>query len=110
MWKAVFFTGIEKEGILLYDAGNTPLAERKPLSATAAKAIAQEYFDKWYYSAKGFLKGAGISHVHYRAISKIVRQQCQVFGLPYHYYPTMRSAISSHVRIMRMLGKKHHKA
>jgi hypothetical protein len=26
-----FFTDIEKEGILLYDAGNVPLAERKPV-------------------------------------------------------------------------------
>jgi hypothetical protein len=34
-----FFTHIEKEGILLYDAGNTPLAERKPLSPAEAKAI-----------------------------------------------------------------------
>jgi uncharacterized protein len=27
-----FFTDIEKDGILLYDAGNTPLAWHKPLS------------------------------------------------------------------------------
>ena len=36
-----FFTDIEQEGILLYDAGNTPIAERKPLSLAEAKAIAQ---------------------------------------------------------------------
>jgi HEPN domain-containing protein/predicted nucleotidyltransferase len=54
-----FFTDIEKEGILLYDAGNTPLAERKPLSPAEAKAITQDYFDQWYHSAVGFLKGAG---------------------------------------------------
>ena len=50
-----FFTDIEKEGILLYDAGNTPLAERKPLSSTEAKAIAQKYFEQWYYSGVNFL-------------------------------------------------------
>lgn len=38
-----FFTDIEKEGILLDDAGTTPLAERKPLSPQQAKAIAQQY-------------------------------------------------------------------
>jgi hypothetical protein len=53
-----FFTDIEKEGILLYDAGNTPLAEREPLSAAEAKAIVQNYFDQWLSPAKGFLKGA----------------------------------------------------
>jgi hypothetical protein len=49
-----FFTDIEKEGILLYDAGNTPLAERKPLSTAEAKAIAQQYFEQWYGGARNF--------------------------------------------------------
>ena len=39
-----FFTDIEKEGLLLYDAGNTPLAERKPLSRAEAKAIVQKHW------------------------------------------------------------------
>lgn len=46
-----------------------------------------------------------VSHVHYPALSKIVRQQCELFGLPYHYYPTMREAVASHVRVMRRLGR-----
>ena len=54
-----FFTDIEKEGILLYDAGNIALAERKALSRLEAKAIAQQYFEQWFYSALRFLKGAG---------------------------------------------------
>lgn len=49
-----------------------------------------------------------ISHVHYPALSKIVRQQCELFGLPYNYYPTMRQAIYSHVRLMKQLGRSHH--
>ena len=53
-----FFTDIEKEGILLYDAGNIPLAERKPLSPAEAKEIAQEYYDQWFESAKEFLTTA----------------------------------------------------
>lgn len=46
-----------------------------------------------------------ISHIHYPALSKIVRQQCELFGLPYNYYPTMRQAIYSHVRLMKKLGR-----
>jgi HEPN domain-containing protein/predicted nucleotidyltransferase len=53
-----FFTDIEKEGILLYDAGTTPLAERKPLSPAEAKGIAQQYYDQWLVSAGEFLQVA----------------------------------------------------
>jgi uncharacterized protein len=49
-----FFSDIEKEGILLYDAGNIPLAERRILSPAEIKAIAQADFDKWYGGAKEF--------------------------------------------------------
>jgi len=54
-----FFTDIEQEGILLYDAGTTPLAERKPLSPQEAKAIAQQYFEQWYGGAREFYIDAG---------------------------------------------------
>lgn len=53
-----FFTDIEKEGILLYDSGNVALAERKPLSAAEAKAVAQKYYDQWDRSSVGFLNSA----------------------------------------------------
>lgn len=48
-----------------------------------------------------------ISHVHYFALSKIVRQQCERFGLPYNYYPSAREALYSHVRLMKRLGRKN---
>lgn len=47
-----------------------------------------------------------VSHVHYAAISSIVQDHCRQFGLPYHTYPTMTSAIASHIRVMKQLGKK----
>jgi linoleoyl-CoA desaturase len=47
-----------------------------------------------------------ISHVHYPAISRIVKATCQEHGLPYHEFPTMTAALASHVRMMRELGKK----
>jgi linoleoyl-CoA desaturase len=48
-----------------------------------------------------------VSHIHYPALSKIVQQQCELFGLPYNYYPTMRQAIYSHVRLMKQLGRNY---
>lgn len=53
-----FFTDIEQEGILLYDAGTQPLAERRPLSPQEAKAVAQDYFEQWFKSGESFLKGS----------------------------------------------------
>jgi linoleoyl-CoA desaturase len=47
-----------------------------------------------------------VSHIHYKAISKIVQDHCHKFQLPYHNYTTMTKAIASHVRIMKNLGKK----
>ena len=47
-----------------------------------------------------------VSHVHYPALSKLVKKQCGIFNLPYNSYPGMFDAILSHTRLMRDLGKK----
>lgn len=46
-----------------------------------------------------------ISHIHYPAISKIIRQTCQEFGIPYHEYPRVRYAVASHVAFLRQMGR-----
>ncbi len=46
-----------------------------------------------------------ISHVHYPAISKIIRRTCSEFGLTYIEFPKMRHAIMSHVAYLKRLGK-----
>ncbi len=46
-----------------------------------------------------------ISHVHYPAISEIVRNVCNEYQLQYIEYPTMRKAVWAHVRFLRQLGK-----
>ncbi|MES1218795.1 MAG: acyl-CoA desaturase [Bacteroidota bacterium] len=47
-----------------------------------------------------------ISHVHYPAISKIIRKACQDYGIPYIEYPKVRLAVASHVSYLKQLGKK----
>jgi len=47
-----------------------------------------------------------VSHIHYPAISKIVKQTCKQFNLNYNEFPTMIGAIGSHFRMMKQLGKK----
>ena len=45
-----------------------------------------------------------ISHVHYPAISRIVRNVCQEFNIPYLEYPTMGKAILAHVNHLKKMG------
>jgi linoleoyl-CoA desaturase len=47
-----------------------------------------------------------VSHVHYPAIRKIVKQTCEQFNISYNEFPTMTSAIVSHFRMMKQLGKR----
>lgn len=46
-----------------------------------------------------------ISHIHYPALSQIVEQTCQDFGLPYRVNRSTRSGIASHFRWLRSLGR-----
>ncbi|HET9432745.1 MAG TPA: fatty acid desaturase, partial [Chitinophagaceae bacterium] len=45
-----------------------------------------------------------ISHIHYPAISKIVKQVCQEYGIGYIEYPKVRYAIASHVSFLKRMG------
>jgi predicted nucleotidyltransferase/HEPN domain-containing protein len=51
-----FFTDIVRDGIALYELPDHPFATPEPLSAEAARAEAQGYFDKWFPSAEAFLR------------------------------------------------------
>jgi linoleoyl-CoA desaturase len=46
-----------------------------------------------------------ISHVHYPEISKIIRNACQEFGIPYIEHSKMRYALASHVNHLRNMGR-----
>ncbi|MFZ5552308.1 MAG: fatty acid desaturase family protein [Bacteroidota bacterium] len=46
-----------------------------------------------------------ISHVHYPQISKIVMETSRAHGIPYYVFPTMRSAIASHVKVLKKTGR-----
>jgi linoleoyl-CoA desaturase len=46
-----------------------------------------------------------ISHIHYPAISKIVKQACEEYGVAYNEYSKMRTAVVSHLMYLRNLGR-----
>ena len=47
-----------------------------------------------------------ISHIHYPAISRIVAETCNQYGLQYNYFPSMGAAVSSHYKFMKQLGSR----
>jgi linoleoyl-CoA desaturase len=46
-----------------------------------------------------------VSHVHYPQLSKIIKQTCAEFEVPYQEYPKMWQAVVSHVLFLRRLGR-----
>jgi linoleoyl-CoA desaturase len=46
-----------------------------------------------------------ICHVHYEALSEIVKETADEFKVPYHEQPTFFSAVASHYRLLRRLGQ-----
>lgn len=46
-----------------------------------------------------------ISHVHYPGLAPIVRAVCLEFGVPYLSHDRLSSAVASHVRLLRRLGR-----
>ena len=49
---------------------------------------------------------SSICHIHYPAISTMVRETCQEFSLPYVSYPTLGSAITAHYRFLKTMGRR----
>jgi linoleoyl-CoA desaturase len=47
-----------------------------------------------------------VCHVHYRNISRIVKETAKEFGLPYKEQPTFWGAIKGHARLLKELGKR----
>ncbi len=47
-----------------------------------------------------------ISHVHYPAIRKIVKKNCEKFGIQYNEYSTTIGAIIDHMKYLWIMGKK----
>ena len=47
-----------------------------------------------------------VCHVHYRALSKIVKKTAEEFQLPYYNNKSFLSALRAHAKMLKMLGQK----
>jgi len=45
-------------------------------------------------------------HIHYPALSKQVEQTCQEYGVSYTCFPSIRSAVASHYRFLKKMGRR----
>ena len=77
---------------------------------TTANFAPTSKFANWYMGGLNFQVEhhvfSRITHIHYPAISGIVRQTCEEFGVPYHSAPTMLGAVKSHLRFLHRLSFK----
>ncbi|WP_375581495.1 fatty acid desaturase [Marivirga tractuosa] len=46
-----------------------------------------------------------ISHVHYPAINKLVKETCEQFNIAYNEFPSMMAAMGSHTRHLKLIGR-----
>jgi linoleoyl-CoA desaturase len=75
---------------------------------TTANFATQSSLVTWYVGGLNFQVEhhlfPRISHIHYPALNKIVKDTCKEFGAPYYEAKTMWSAFLSHCRFIRKMG------
>lgn len=76
---------------------------------TTANFATKNRFLSWYVGGLNFQIEhhlfPKISHVHYPAISSIIRQACNEYGIKYLEYRRMHHAVASHVAFLKHMGK-----
>jgi linoleoyl-CoA desaturase len=77
---------------------------------TTANFAPKSRLAAWYFGGLNFQIEhhlfPRVCHIHYPAISGIVRKTCQEFGIKYVSYPTIREAVVAHFRFLKELGRK----
>ncbi len=80
-----FFSDIQKEGVLLYDAGITPLATRRELTDAEKKSMACDDFVLWFDNGQEFLidgKNAAARGKYKKAAFELRTRRRNVFTMP----------------------------
>jgi linoleoyl-CoA desaturase len=80
--------------------------------ATTANFATQNPIVTWYTGGLNFQVEhhlfPKISHVHYPALHKLVKELCSQYNIPYNEFPTMWGAINSHFSVLKRLGQEQH--
>jgi linoleoyl-CoA desaturase len=92
------------------DTGMMPKAWAMHEVETTANFAPQNPWATWYLGGLNFQIEhhlfPHICHRHYPTMSTIVAETCHEFAIPYVSYPTVRSAIASHYRFLKRMGRR----
>jgi linoleoyl-CoA desaturase len=76
---------------------------------TTANFAPKNWLLSWYVGGLNFQIEHHLfptmSHVHHKAVSKIVRATAEEYGVPYHSQPTFRGALLNHAKMLYKLRK-----
>ncbi len=76
---------------------------------TTANFAPKGFLFSWYVGGLNFQVEhhlfPNICHVHYKKLSKIVKETANEFGLPYHSQPTFAGAVISHAKMLWKFGQ-----
>lgn len=100
------------------EGAHQPIPDEKAASANSwaiHQILTTSSFDRnnkllnWYVGGLNFQVEhhlfPNICHVHYKALSVIVEQTANEFGIPYNLKPTLRAALVSHTKRLKELGR-----
>ncbi len=76
---------------------------------TTANFATTNKFLSWYMGGLNFQVEhhlfPKVSHVHYPAINKIVKQACKEYNVKYNEYKLFRHAVISHIKFLKQMGR-----
>ena len=99
-----FYTGLKKDGIMLYDSGNYKLERARKLNFEEIRQQAQEYFDEKYSYAIDFLDTANYrySKNDYKLASFMLHQACENYFYALRLVHTLKN--SKQHNLSKLLG------
>lgn len=102
-----FYTGIKKQGIMLYDSGNYKLERARKLNFEEIREQAQEYFDEKFNYANDFLSGAKYYYglEKYKMASFHLHQTCENYFYTLRLVHTLKN--SKQHNLSKLLGSTH---
>ena len=102
-----FYTGIKKQGIMLYDSGNYKLERARKLNFEKIREQAQEYFDEKFNYANDFLSGAKYYYglEKYKMASFHLHQTCENYFYTLRLVHTLKN--SKQHNLSKLLGSTH---
>ncbi|MBN9982563.1 HEPN domain-containing protein [Rhizobium laguerreae] len=108
-----FFSDIRKDGIVLYELDDEPLAEPKPLSSVDQLRVASEHFEERFPTADGFLdtaryalsqgrgkEAAFLTHQSLEQAYSCVLLTLTNYGPPSHNIKFLRSQAEEQARLL----------